>query len=293
MTSRRQSETVSLPKRPTLYYRLLPTRPGRPPAHGFLFAPFAPAGPESPCKGANSLVCAPGGGSGDDGNRTRDRREDNPPRGALRRLRHRAWLLAPGSGVDHDRRGARPGGHVSSLARTAFGGGLQFELQTERKYEPPKTRNPCCKAGLQPIGPGSPRLRALWTVWSVEVRILSGAFRRSPRNAGCRSTSSAAWVPATSTPHRRPRRAAPGQRDGVRGGHDPLEHLLRVGDHGAVARRDLDRVGPHPLCELPRRVAELARDGRADRPHPLRVRRRPEAADQAPPRRCPASRRGA
>jgi hypothetical protein len=37
----------------------------------------------------------------------------------------------------------------------------------------------------------------------------------------------------------------------VRRCHYPLMRLLRVGDHRAVSARDLDRVGAHPLCELP------------------------------------------
>jgi RNase H len=37
----------------------------------------------------------------------------------------------------------------------------------------------------------------------------------------------------------------------VRRGHYPLMRLLGVGDHRAVSARDLDRVGAHPLCELP------------------------------------------
>src|SRR3954451_23164086 len=46
-------------------------------------------------------------------------------------------------------------------------------------------------------------------------------------------------------------RRLPGHCGGLRRGHYPLMGLLRVGDHRAVSARDLDRVGAHPLCELP------------------------------------------
>jgi hypothetical protein len=72
-------------------------------------------------------------------------------------------------------------GHLSTRKPRLLGlvrfAGAQFGAQIERNRARRRARNPLWQAESAPSRTRSPRLRALWTVWSVEVRILSGASR--------------------------------------------------------------------------------------------------------------------
>jgi hypothetical protein len=88
---RTRRQEVSLPKPSTLCYRLATDSPGTPANIRVLVRGSSPPPAyDCPAKGPNAPVCAPGGGSGDGGNRTGDLRLGRP----MFRRRHTALFAA-------------------------------------------------------------------------------------------------------------------------------------------------------------------------------------------------------
>src|SRR5262249_55672676 len=116
----------------------------------------------------------------------------------------------------------------------------------------------------RPIYAGRPRLRALWTEWSVEVRVLSGASKLSCKPAVSAVTRRSATSPVSST-----RRGVSGalvaagdlQEDPC-GTAEVLEEFGTVVARGGVGVVIASQSG-HRLAALTRRAGRRSReDGR-------------------------------
>ena len=154
----------------------------------------------------------------------------------------------PGSG-DCTGRGTPEAPH-SPQQRISDASG-QFRREFPSRDPPSTVRVGAGRRGSPPApwscrGPISPGVKAA----SRRTRSVTSAAGSAGQLAGGEPVVAAFPLAASRTPFA-VCRESPGRGGSVRRGHDPLIGLLRVGDHRAVSARDLDRVGAHPLCELP------------------------------------------